>query len=267
MHLRFAEIHARFAAQDKRFEAVDAQFVAVHARLEVMDERFNRVGRRNRPHSPRRGAHPAKTDRVRRVASTAARRNVTAVRFLAVIQRSHVRHRILSSEATTFRSPAVGLAIASLFVFAGGGAGQTPRPGPCATITAENIDDCVRLNQIQVLGTHNSYHIAPKPEMLAALGRARGTSNTPTGLSPSNCPSRHPKVRVEFCRSRRGPICQASGAAEIAGLDPPGPELLQPRFKVIHMVDVDYRTVQDVKACLRRSGTGRGPIRGTCRSW
>jgi hypothetical protein len=40
----------------------------------------------------------------------------------------------------------------------------------CATITASNSDDCIRLNQIQVLGTHNSYHIAPEPQLLAALG-------------------------------------------------------------------------------------------------
>jgi hypothetical protein len=40
----------------------------------------------------------------------------------------------------------------------------------CSTITAVNIDDCVRLNEIQVLGTHNSYHKAPAPSMLAELG-------------------------------------------------------------------------------------------------
>ena len=40
----------------------------------------------------------------------------------------------------------------------------------CSTITEATVDDCVRLNQIQVLGTHNSYHIAPVPAMLAAIG-------------------------------------------------------------------------------------------------
>ena len=43
----------------------------------------------------------------------------------------------------------------------------------CSTISSSNIDDCVRLNQIQVLGTHNSYHLAPAPAVLATLG-ARG---------------------------------------------------------------------------------------------
>ena len=40
----------------------------------------------------------------------------------------------------------------------------------CSAITAANIDACVRLNEIQVLGTHNSYHIAPAPPVLTLLG-------------------------------------------------------------------------------------------------
>ena len=49
----------------------------------------------------------------------------------------------------------------------------------CSRITLENTDECVRLNEIQLLGTHNSYHIAPAPPMLAALGsRARDIEYT-----------------------------------------------------------------------------------------
>ncbi len=40
----------------------------------------------------------------------------------------------------------------------------------CSTIASSNVDDCVRLNEVQVLGTHNSYHIAPPPVVLAWLG-------------------------------------------------------------------------------------------------
>jgi hypothetical protein len=61
--------------------------------------------------------------------------------------------------------------LASCTVIGGSGRAET---ADCSTITAENTGDCVRLNQIQVLGTHNSYHLAPEPPMLAALGpRAR----------------------------------------------------------------------------------------------
>ena len=31
----------------------------------------------------------------------------------------------------------------------------------CSTLDAGNVDECLRLNQIQTLGTHNSYHLQP----------------------------------------------------------------------------------------------------------
>ena len=62
------------------------------------------------------------------------------------------------------------LALALTLPFVRSGGGQTQALPNCSTITAENLDDCVRLNQLQVLGTHNSYHIAPAPAVLALLG-------------------------------------------------------------------------------------------------
>src|SRR6187200_17719 len=46
----------------------------------------------------------------------------------------------------------------------------SPVSGDCAAITAATADDCLRLNHLQVLGTHNSYHLAPEPPILAFLG-------------------------------------------------------------------------------------------------
>ena len=34
---------------------------------------------------------------------------------------------------------------------------------PTTTVVAHPLDDQLRLNQMQVLGTHNSYHVAPDP--------------------------------------------------------------------------------------------------------
>lgn len=49
----------------------------------------------------------------------------------------------------------------------------------CSAITEATVDDCVRLNEIQMLGTHNSYHVAPAAPMLDALGaRARNLEYT-----------------------------------------------------------------------------------------
>ena len=79
--------------------------------------------------------------------------------------------------------PLVGVAIACLMVSACAGV-ERGAPAPaidCSTITATNSDDCVRLNEIQVLGTHNSYHVAPPPALLATLGpRGHGILSTPT---------------------------------------------------------------------------------------
>jgi hypothetical protein len=68
--------------------------------------------------------------------------------------------------------PLVGLAIACFVASACDGfeRGAQGSGLDCSTISATNSDDCVRLNEIQVLGTHNSYHIAPPSSLLATLG-------------------------------------------------------------------------------------------------
>jgi hypothetical protein len=38
-----------------------------------------------------------------------------------------------------------------------------------ARLAASFADDCVALNQVRVLGSHNSYHVEPRPALLAAL--------------------------------------------------------------------------------------------------
>jgi hypothetical protein len=111
-------------------------------------------------------------------------------------------------------------------------------------ITAANTDDCVRLNQIQMLGTHNSYHIAPQPAMLAALGaRAREVDYThkPLVEQLSRLGVRQVELDV-FADPDGGRFARPATLGTIEGLEPPGPELRKPGFKVLHVQDVDYRT-------------------------
>ena len=54
----------------------------------------------------------------------------------------------------------------------------------CTAITAATIDDCVRLNEIQLLGTHNSYHVVPEPAILASLGTQPAAFRMVQGLAP-----------------------------------------------------------------------------------
>ena len=63
---------------------------------------------------------------------------------------------VASTVATVKRAVAVALFLVTLVACGGGG---TPDAAP----PAYRLDGTLRLNQIQVLGTHNSYHVAPAP--------------------------------------------------------------------------------------------------------
>jgi hypothetical protein len=123
----------------------------------------------------------------------------------------------------------------------------------CAAITAENSDDCIRLNEIQVLGTHNSYHIAPPPPLLAALGaRARDIEYThrPLAAQLSQLGIRQFELDV-YADPEGGRFAEPAAFRMIKGLEPLAPELRSPGFKVIHTPDDDYRTTcGTLKACL-----------------
>jgi hypothetical protein len=122
----------------------------------------------------------------------------------------------------------------------------------CSTITAANIDGCVHLNEIQVLGTHNSYHIAPAPPMLAALGeRSRNIDYTHRPLVEQLERGIRKFELDVFADPEGGRYARPAAFRMVKGLDPVGPRLLEPGFKVLHTQDVDYRTTCDtLKGCL-----------------
>jgi Phosphoinositide phospholipase C, Ca2+-dependent len=112
-----------------------------------------------------------------------------------------------------------------------------------------------RLNQLQVIGSHNSYHVAPYQnvlELIAATGRARAES-----LDYS-----HPPLAEQFARQGirqveldvyadpKGGLFAAPFARKtLIGLGKePGPDpnangqLEKPGLKVLHVPDVDFRS-------------------------
>ncbi len=148
---------------------------------------------------------------------------------------------------------AASVCVLSLFLVEGGGAEQAVSPGRCAAITAANIDDCVRLNEIQVLGTHNSYHIAPEPKILAVLGEsARNIEYTHKPLVEQLSRQGIRKFELDvFADLEGGRYAKPWALQNINGLNPVGRELLEPGFKVIHTQDVDFRsTCSTLKLCL-----------------
>ncbi|HZB25825.1 MAG TPA: phosphatidylinositol-specific phospholipase C1-like protein [Vicinamibacterales bacterium] len=119
-----------------------------------------------------------------------------------------------------------------------------PLRAGCAAITEKHSDDCVRLNQIQVLGTHNSYHIAAAPALQTALGeRARDADYThrPLVEQLSRLGIRQFELDV-FADPEGGRYASPAAFRMVQGLEPLGPEMRTPGLKVLHVQDIDYRT-------------------------
>jgi hypothetical protein len=152
-----------------------------------------------------------------------------------------------------------------------GVAGEQTKPANpgCASITAANTDDCVRLNHLQVLGTHNSYHLAPVTAVLAELGRRA------SGIEYSHRPLLDQLERLGirkfeldvFADPEGGRYATPAAFRMVKGLDPIDPVMREPGFKVIHTQDVDFRTTcATLKRCLTiirdwsRANPGHVPI-------
>lgn len=128
----------------------------------------------------------------------------------------------------------------------------------CETITPENSDDCIRLNHIQVLGTHNSYKLYPHSDLVERLNEY-----VPGWADNINYEHRPIRFQLEELNMRQleidifadpdgGLYAEPVGAQLIGDEDYlRHPELLEPGFKVLHVQDTDYRTTCiTFKACL-----------------
>jgi hypothetical protein len=123
----------------------------------------------------------------------------------------------------------------------------------CSRITSGNSDHCVHLNQIQLLGTHNSYHVAPEAAMLRVLG-ARGRdleyTHRPLAEQLSQLGIRQFELDV-YADPEGGRFATPAAFRMVNGLQPLTADLSKPGFKVLHTQDVDYRTTcATLVACL-----------------
>jgi hypothetical protein len=119
-------------------------------------------------------------------------------------------------------------------------------------------DRCVKLNEVQVLGSHNSYKLLPPPPIAAAL----------QAFDPELYASieyEHPPLAVQFAEQgirqieldvfadpEGGRYYQRKGYLAV-GMNPDSgiPELLEPGFKVMHVQDIDFATTcLTLVACL-----------------
>jgi len=127
-------------------------------------------------------------------------------------------------------------------------------------------DDQIHLNQIQLVGTHNSYHIAPAPQILDLISSAAAAVPAiSAGLgNPASLNYTHASIPQQLARGIRtfefdiwadptgNRFANPALAANLGFTDPLRPTGLEvPGFKVFHIVDVDWRTeCVSLQVCL-----------------
>ena len=127
---------------------------------------------------------------------------------------------------------------------------------------AAQTRDEIRINQIQVIGSHNSYHAGLAPNEAALLRQA-------DPKTADNLDYRHPALDVQlsngvrqveldiYADSKGGRYANPAGLKMVAAaglnVEPYDPEglLKKPGFKVLHMQDIDFRSnCQPFTGCL-----------------
>ncbi len=110
-------------------------------------------------------------------------------------------------------------------------------------------DNCMRLNHVQVLGTHNSYHIQPRPALLQAIASfdpqaaaSMEYTHRPFDEQLGLLGIRQVEVDV-FADPNGGLFAVPLGPIFVQGFpDPIKPELVAPGLKVLHTQDIDFET-------------------------
>src|SRR5580698_7315473 len=127
------------------------------------------------------------------------------------------------------------------------------------------VDGTLKLNQIQVIDTHNSYHagIAPSESKLwqAKYAEAYKGLDYQHQALPQQFDSGVRQIELDvYADSKGGLYAHPSGPQMAAAAHlPPDPDfdpngvMAKPGFKVMHVQDVDYRsTCQPFTACLEQ---------------
>ena len=108
----------------------------------------------------------------------------------------------------------------------------------------------VRLNQIQVIGTHNSYHIAPAPPVMEALSKRSADMAKSLDYTHRPLPEQFTRfgirqIELDLFADPEGGLYAEPAALKMAPGAPPvsHPEAMrQPGMKIVHVQDIDYLT-------------------------
>jgi hypothetical protein len=155
--------------------------------------------------------------------------------------------------------------VAAVTVVVAACAPPTTTPPPSTTTTVVDPapqapvgDDLIRLNQIQLLGSHNSYHVAPDPRVIDLLKAAASAFPALAGGlgDPSSLDYTHAPIPDQLAAGIRtfeldtyadptgGRFANPKLNANFGFHDPEldYDALAQPGFKVFHIVDIDQRS-------------------------
>jgi Phosphoinositide phospholipase C, Ca2+-dependent len=139
--------------------------------------------------------------------------------------------------------------------------GYRAAPGPAFPQT-KLADRCLRLNQTQVIGTHNSYHVQPREPLWSALRGfnpllAAGIAYTHSPLGVQFNAEEARQIELDVFADPAGGLYDQRHILPTLGLpaDSGIPELERPGFKVLHIQEIDFETtcwtlvecLQDVK--------------------
>ena len=123
-----------------------------------------------------------------------------------------------------------------------------PQQRRWARLAAGYADDCVALNHVQVLGTHNSYHIEPRPELLAALlafdPMFHQIEYTHPPLAQQLGDEGIRQIELDVYADPAGGLYAHRAGLAAIGADPDShdPAMYAPGFKVLHIQDIDFET-------------------------
>ena len=157
---------------------------------------------------------------------------------------------------TTVRTRAL-LAAMAMAVLAGcSGSSGSSDPKATASTTTPTVapDDDLKLNEIQVIGTHNSFHQEPPADELAQVAvfdaeQAKQRQYTHPDLAVQLGEQKIRQIELDvFADSKGGLYSSPALAASDAETDP---AMDEPGTKVLHEQDVDYHSVcPTLVACL-----------------
>lgn len=110
-------------------------------------------------------------------------------------------------------------------------------------------DQLLRINQIQVLGTHNSYHIQPRDSILEALA-IFDSQELADSLEYTALPLKEQfdkgvrQLELDIFADPEGGMYATRRSLLVVGGDPESglPELDEPGMKVLHVQDIDFET-------------------------